>query len=152
MDIVKTTQDVMITAIGNFAKEYGVKETQTQLMIKASDEECNPTYQVLVNNKVQKYVTFNQILNVKLDFLGREIIASPFIASALRKLQRETECGYENINVLIYKQKEEQTAPNLYFFNGTTPVKPITMDFIFGDMFGEDNHEENRSEDNRSEN
>jgi hypothetical protein len=78
-------------------------------------------------------------------------IASPFIASALRKLQRESGCEYENINVLIYKQKEEQKSPNLYFFNGTTPVKPITMDFIFGDMFGEENHEENRSEDNKSE-
>jgi len=146
MDIVKTTQDVMITAIGNFAKEYGVAETQTQLMIRANDDDCSPYYQVLVNNKVQKRVTFNEILNVKLDFLGREIIASPFIASALRRLRRDEGCGYEEISVLIYKQKREQTAPNLYFFKGTTPVKPITMDFIFGDMMGEENHEENRSE------
>lgn len=124
----------MLNAIKNFSKEYGVAETQTQLMIKASDEQCTPTYRVLVDNKVKKDVTFNQILNVKLDFLGRELIATPFISSSLRKLRREQGCGYEDVSVLIYKQKEEQTTPNLYFFEGVKPIKPITFDYLFGDM------------------
>ena len=134
MDIQKTTSDIMLNAIKNFSKEYGVSETQTQLMIKASDEQCTPTYRVLVDNKVKKDVTFNQILNVKLDFLGRELIATPFISSSLRKLRREQGCGYEEVSVLIYKQKEEQTSPNLYFFEGVKPIKPITFDYLFGDM------------------
>jgi hypothetical protein len=134
MDIIKSTKDVMLNAIKNFAKEYEVTETQLQLMIKASDENCTPRYEVLVHNKKVKDVTFNQILNVKLDFLGREIISTPFISSALRKLRRDVECDYEDINILIYKQKEEQDSPNLYFFKGSTPVKPITFDYIFGDM------------------
>jgi hypothetical protein len=134
MDIQKTTSDIMLNAIKNFAKEYGVAETQTQLMIKASDEECTPTYRVLVDNKVKKDVTFNEILNVKLDFLGRELIATPFISSSLRKLRREQGCGYEDVSVLIYKQKEEQTIANLYFFEGVKPIKPITFDYLFGDM------------------
>jgi hypothetical protein len=134
MDIQKTTSDIMLNAIKNFSKEYGVSETQTQLMIKASDEECTPTYRVLVDNKVKKDVTFNQILNVKLDFLGRELIATPFISSSLRKLRREQGCGYEDVSVLIYKQKEEQTTASLYFFEGVKPIKPITFDYLFGDM------------------
>lgn len=134
MDIQKTTSDIMLNAIKNFSKEYGVAETQTQLMIKASDEQCTPTYRVLVDNKVKKDVTFNQILNVKLDFLGRELIATPFISSSLRKLRREQGCGYEDVSVLIYKQKEEQTTPNLYFFEGVKPIKPITFDYLFGDI------------------
>jgi hypothetical protein len=88
----------------------------------------------LVDNKVKKQVTFNEILNVKLDFLGREIIASPFIASSLRKLRREQGCGFEDLSILIYKQKDEQTIPNLYFFEGVKPIKPITFDYLFGDM------------------
>lgn len=134
MDIQKTTSDIMLNAIKNFSKEYGVAETQTQLMIKASDEQCTPTYKVLVDHKVKKDVTFNQILNVKLDFLGRELIATPFISSSLRKLRREQGCGYEDVSVLIYKQKEEQTTPNLYFFEGVKPIKPITFDYLFGDI------------------
>jgi len=134
MDIQKTTSEIMLKAIKNFSKEYGVAETQTQLMIKASDEQCTPMYKVLVDNKVKKDVTFNQILNVKLDFLGRELIATPFISSSLRKLRREQGCGYEDVSVLIYKQKEEQEVPNLYFFEGIKPIKPITFDYLFGDM------------------
>ena len=134
MDIVKTTSNIMLNAIKNFSKEYEVAETETQLMINASDEDCSPIYKVLVNNKVKKDVTFNQILNVKLDFLGREIIASPFIASSLRKLRREQGCGFEDLSILIYKQKDEQTIPTLYFFEGVKPIKAITFDYLFGDM------------------
>jgi len=134
MDIQKTTSNIMLTAIKNFAKEFDVAETKTQLMINASDENCTPIYKVLVDNKIKKQVTFNEILNVKLDFLGREIIATPFIASSLRKLRREQGCGFEDLNILIYKQKEEQSIPNLYFFEGSKPIKPITFDYLFGDM------------------
>ncbi len=134
MDIQKTTSNIMLTAIKNFAKEFEVEETKTQLMINASDENCTPIYKVLVDNKVKKQVTFNEILNVKLDFLGREIIASPFIASSLRKLRREQGCGFEDLSILIYKQKDEQTIPNLYFFEGVKPIKPITFEYLFGDM------------------
>jgi len=124
----------MLKAIKNFAKEFEVAETKTQLMIQSSDEQCTPTYKVLVDNKVKKEVTFNQILNVKLDFLGREIISTPFISSSLRKLRREQGCGWEDVSVLIYIQKEEQEVPNLYFFEGIKPIKPITFDYLFGDM------------------
>ena len=134
MDIVKTTSEIMLKAIKNFAKEFEVAETNTQLMIQSSDEQCSPTYKVLVDNKVKKEVTFNQILNVKLDFLGREIISTPFISSSLRKLRREQGCGWEDVSVLIYIQKEEQEVPNLYFFEGIKPIKPITFDYLFGDM------------------
>ena len=134
MDIQKTTSEIMLKAIKNFSKEYGVEETKTQLMIQASDEQCSPIYKVLVDNKVKKQVTFNQILNVKLDFLGREIIATPFISSSLRRLRREQGCGYEDVSVLIYKQRDEQEVPNLYFFEGIKPIKPITFDYLFGDM------------------
>ena len=34
----------------------------------------------------------------------------------------------------IYKEKQEQDFPNMYFFQGSKPIKPITMDYIFGDI------------------
>ena len=134
MDIQKITKQIMLKAISNFSKEFEVESTQIQLMILASNENCSPKYQLLLNNKVVRNVTFNEILNVKLDFLGREIISSPFIAGSLRKLRNEQECSWEDVKVLIYKTKEEQESPNMYFFKGNEPIKPITMDFIFGDL------------------
>jgi len=134
MDLQKSTKGIMLSAINNFSKEFEVETTKTQLMIKASDENCTPKYQVLLNNKVVRDITFNEILNLKIDFLGREMIATPFIASSLRKLRNEHECGWEEVNVLIYKEKQEQDFPNMYFFQGSKPIKPITMDYIFGDI------------------
>jgi hypothetical protein len=134
MDVQKITEDIMINAINRYSKEYNVDSIKTQLMIKASDEECNPSYQLLINNRFERDLTFNQILNVKLDFLGREIIASPFIASALRRLRREHPCNYKELNILIYKKQEENKNPSLYFFEGTKAVKPIGMDYIFNDI------------------
>ena len=134
MDVQKITQEIMINAINRYAKEHNVNSTNVQLMIKASDEECTPKYQLLLNNRYERDLTFNQILNVKLDFLGREIIATPFIASSLRRLRREHPCNYNEVNILIYKAKEEQTNPNLYFFEGAKAVKPIGMDYIFNDI------------------
>ena len=63
MDIEKQTKDVMLNAISNFSKEYEVSDLETQLMIRANDSDCTPKYQVLVNNKFKKDVTFNEILN-----------------------------------------------------------------------------------------
>jgi hypothetical protein len=134
MDIQKSTEEIMITAINNFSTEFGVKSTETQLMIQSSDEDGTPRYLVLKNNKVVREVTFNEILNVKLDFLGREIIASPFIAGAIRKLSREESVPINSINVLIYKQKEEQESPSMYCFSESKPIKPMTIKDIFVDM------------------
>ena len=134
MDIENQTKKTMLNAIGNYAKEYDVSELELQLMIKSSDNEGTPMYQVLVNNKVKKQVTFNEILNVKIDFLGREVIATPFIKSSIRKLQREHNCEFEDINILIYKRESDTSKPFLYFFQKSEAIKPITFDYIFGDL------------------
>ena len=134
MDVQRITEEIMINAINRYSKEYNVESVKTQLMIKASDGDCTPKYQLLINNRYEKDLTFNQILNVKLDFLGREIIATPFIASALRRLRREHPCDFNELNILIYKTKEENTNPSLYFFEGSKAVNPIGMDYIFNDI------------------
>tara|TARA_R110000803_G_scaffold110211_1_gene178595 strand:- start:550 stop:972 length:423 start_codon:yes stop_codon:yes gene_type:complete len=138
MDIKKSTINVMLDAIKRYAKEYETNETNAQIMIKAIDSNCSPSYLLLINNKIVKQITFNEILNVKIDFLGREFMASPIIASALRRLKNQNEIeDYKNINVLVYKAKEDTKIPNLYFFNNTKPIKPISLDYIFGEEMEE---------------
>jgi hypothetical protein len=134
MDIQKQTKEIMLSAISNFAKEYEVNELETQLMIRSRDNEGTPFYLVLVNNKVKKEVGFNEILNVKVDFLGREVIATPFIKSSIRKLQRLQNCKMEDINILVYKRKEDETKPYLYFFEAQKPIKELGFEYLFEDL------------------
>ena len=40
----------------------------------------------------------------------------------------------EEISILVYKRDSDLTKPYLYFFEDTKAIKPITFDFIFGDL------------------
>ena len=125
----------MRKAIQNFAKEHNVDNTKSAVLISTKDEaNSTPIYTLLINNIPKGEVSFNQILNVKIDFLGREIIASPFIANTIRRLARENECSVLDVNVLVYTQDENADKVLLYFFIGRTPKKHITFEYLFAEM------------------
>ena len=132
MDIEKQTKQTMSDAINNFALEFQKEIKNVQLMIKCSDVEI-PVYELLINNKKEKDITFNEILNVKIDFLGREMIVAPFIMNTLKKLRKEENCRLDEMNILIYKQDDSEKV-YMYFFVGTKPIKPITFDFVFEEL------------------
>ena len=133
MDIRNSTQEVMIKAIERYAEEHECSSTECQLMIKATNENCEPSYLLLIKNKIIKALSFNEILNLKIDFLGREIIVTPFIASALRKIKKKHNMFFRDINVLIYKPSEKIKEPKLFLFEKTKQIEPLTLDFIFGE-------------------
>ena len=133
MNIKDSTKEVMLKAIDRYAEEYDCSSTECQLMIKATNEDCVPSYLLLIKNKIVKGLSFNEILNLKIDFLGREIIVTPFIASALRKIKKKHNMFFRDINVLIYKPSEKIKEPKLFLFEKTKQIEPITLDYIFGE-------------------
>ena len=135
MDIKETSIGIMRNAIRNFAKKYEVENKKSAILISTKDKEnSSPNYQLLINNLPKGEVSFNEILNVKIDFLGREIIAKPFIANTIRRLARENECGVLDVNVLVYTEQENAEDVLLYFFVGKTPKKHITFEYLFAEM------------------
>ena len=135
MSLETQTKKIMSAAIERYAEQEKVDTNQVQLLIYTDNPDCEPKYKVLIHNKPLRDVSFNEILNVKLDFLGRELIATPFITSSLKKLIRETGCSYEEANVLIYTtDKDSVENINLYFFINTTAAKSMTFKDIFADI------------------
>ena len=135
MDLQTQTKTIMSKGIKNFAtlNHKGIKDVQ--VLISTDDEKsCTPKYELLLNHKPIKVITFNEILNVKIDFLGREMIATPFIANTIRRLAREIECEFTEINVLIYADTNDENNVLMYCFKGTEPVKPITFEYLFEGM------------------
>ena len=130
MSIESQTKKIMKDAIERYASENEVTKERIQLLIFTDHPDLVPRYKVLKDNKELKQVTFNEILNVKLDFLGREILATPFITTTIRRLMRESNCEWKEVNVLIY-QTDKNDDVNLFFFKGTTPEKPITFSYLF---------------------
>jgi hypothetical protein len=123
----------MKNAIKRYALENEVVESRIQLLIYTDNPELEPKYKVLLDNKVLKEVTFNEILNVKLDFLGREFLATPFITNTIKKLMRESNCKYKEVNVLAYLRGKVEDI-NLFFFVGMKPTNPITFKYLFNEL------------------
>tara|TARA_R110001583_G_scaffold140114_1_gene292271 strand:+ start:574 stop:981 length:408 start_codon:yes stop_codon:yes gene_type:complete len=134
MSLETQTKKIMSGAIKRYAEEEKVETNQVQLLISTDNPDCEPQYKLLIHNKPIKKVSFNEILNVKLDFLGRELIATPFITSSLKKMIRENNCSYEEANVLIYAGDKEAEDIKLYFFVNHTATKPMTFTDIFADI------------------
>tara|TARA_R110000751_G_scaffold111725_1_gene210154 strand:- start:382 stop:789 length:408 start_codon:yes stop_codon:yes gene_type:complete len=134
MSLETQTKKIMSAAITRFAEEEKVEADKIQLLIYTDNPDCEPKYKVLLHNKPLKDISFNEILNVKLDFLGRELIATPFIISSLKKMIRQTNCSYEEANVLIYTMDKKVEDIKLHFFVNQSEAKPMTFTDIFADI------------------
>ena len=131
MNIVGQTKKIMGNAIKKYATDKKVDNTEVQFLISTDDTQTSlPKYQFLMKHKPIKEVSFNEILNVKVDFLGREMIASPFIANTIRRLAREKECSPLEISVLIYAKDSEVSEVLLCCFNKQNPEGFITFDYL----------------------
>jgi hypothetical protein len=134
MDIQKQTNNILQQAIKRYSEENEVSVKETQLMITTYTPECKPVYKVLKNFKPIKDVGFNEILDLKIDFLGREIIATPFITNAIMRIIKENSCEYSEVNVLIYSNDENGDDLKLHLFIGNQPKKELTMNYLFGNI------------------
>ena len=137
MSIMKQTKKIMQKAIVNFAEKNGVENKDSQVLIYPSSADLEPKYKVCTNWKPLSEVSFNELLNVKVDFLGREFIAGSFIKSTFGKIIREQKCkDYKDVNVIVYStsNKVTETDIKLHLFVGMKPVKEITFDYLIGEM------------------
>jgi len=133
MSLETQTKRIMKNAIVRYAEENKVEKERVQLLIYTDNSDLEPKYKVLLDNKEFKKISFNEILNVKLDFLGREILATPFITNTIKRLMRESNCEYKEVNVLAYL-KENEDDVSLFFFVGTKADKSLSFDYLFNEI------------------
>lgn len=130
--LVEQTTRTMRSAIERYAKENNVSNSGCQLTIRALNEECDPYYEVLINWKPLKRVTFNEILNVKFDLLARELMATPFIRNSLKRLLQEKGIAWDKVSVYIYSNDQlEKVLMTVY--DGNVNKGNITFDYLFGE-------------------
>jgi hypothetical protein len=133
MQLETQTKKIMKNAIVRYAKEEEIETKRIQLLIYTDNPDLEPKYKVLKDNKEFKKVSFNDILNVKLDFLGREILATPFITNTIKRLMRESNCEFKEVNVLVYLTDVAEDV-NLFFFVGTKANKSLSFDYLFNEI------------------
>jgi hypothetical protein len=130
MDLQQQTKNIMLNAIKKFAETDNLKQNQVQFIIATEDNKsCTPKYLYMKKHIPDRVVSFNEILGVKIDFLGREMIASPFMAKTIRRLSMEQNISPDQVKVLIWSKGESDVS--LYFFANKKPIKELTFDYIF---------------------
>ncbi len=70
MDLQAQTKKIMLNAIKNFSKKDELEQTEVQFLISTKDSKsCTPNYLYMKKHIPVKDVSFNEILDVKIDFL-----------------------------------------------------------------------------------
>lgn len=99
--IFQKTQKIMNTGIGKYSRINEVTEEQTQILVKAeSDDKVN--YSICKEWKPLEEVTFKQIMDVRVDILGFEMLASPFLRKSVNMYSKYYES--DDINLFIFKK------------------------------------------------
>lgn len=114
---------IMMTGINKYAQAYGTSNDNIQ--IKVTDDENGNVFYTMCNDfKDVETVTFLNIMDKKIDFLGYEGLASPFLKKALGIFAEEAGCELPNVKCFIMKHKE---TLGLAFYNGYKCGKSISI-------------------------
>lgn len=137
MNIVKQTKEIMQKAILNFAEKNEVENKDSQVLIYPTNADLEPKYKICTNWKPLNEVSFNELLNVKIDFLGREFIANTFIKNTFSRIIKEHKCkDYRDVNVIIYSLSNDVTENDIkiHLFVRMQPIKELTFDYLLSEM------------------
>ena len=97
------TREIMGKAIIRYAKNWKCADSSVQILIKPSGDE-GLTFAICQNYQPKEPATFKQILDVKIDLLGYEMIATPFIVKALKKMCEERGLPDGSVSAMIAKK------------------------------------------------
>ena len=127
----KKAKKIISDAMSRFAKEQGVSMNETQILISYAPQGV-PTYKVMVNYTPKADKTVDDIYQIKFDIVGVKGIISMFIAKALERIATDSNNTVNDINVIIYQLNEERGV-ELFAYNKTQKIAPLTWAYVFGE-------------------
>jgi hypothetical protein len=96
---------IMLKGIKKYAKVYNVPEKEVQIKV-TDDENGYVFYTICVNFQEKEKVTFLQIMDAKMDLLGYQQLANPFMKKSIQIYARDTEDEIDNVCSFIMIVKE----------------------------------------------
>ena len=123
--IFEKTQKIMNTGIGKYSRINEVTEEQTQILVKAEgDEKVN--YSICKEWKPLEVVSFKQIMDVRVDILGFEMLASPFLRKSVDMYSKYYES--DDVNLFIFK-KDSKLGIAVYEKNNFKEILTLEKQF-----------------------
>jgi hypothetical protein len=123
--IFQKTQKIMNTGIAKYSRINEVTEEQTQILVKAEgDEKVN--YTICKEWKPLEVVSFKQIMDVRVDILGFEMLASPFLRKSVDMYSKYYES--DDVNLFIFK-KDSKLGIAVYEKNNFKEILTLEKQF-----------------------
>ena len=96
---------IMSKGIRKYAKVYEVPENEIQIKV-TNDADGYVFYTICMNFKEKERVTFLQIMDAKIDLLGYQQLANPFMKKSIEMYAKETDDEIENVCSFIMIVRE----------------------------------------------
>jgi len=122
--IVDKFNEIIYKACVRYGNEEGVDGNKMQVLFSL-DDEGEVKYSLLKEYRPFKDVTFNQILNVKIDFKGYSMIVPPFIKNTINKYSESLSTSPQNLFVMCVVKRENEIG--LFLYNEKKPVEEIIL-------------------------
>lgn len=114
---------IMLKGIKKYAKYYEVPENEVQIKV-TNNVDGYVFYTICVQFQEKERVTFLQIMDTKMDLLGYQQIANPFMKKSLEMYAKDTEDDLVNVCSFIMNVKENI---GLAFYNKYKCGKTISL-------------------------
>lgn len=111
-------------AQSKFAKDLATIPDNIQIVL-GLNADGTPKYILYKDYKPVKILTINEVLGVKIDFLGKSGMVESFLGKVLPKLSAEKEIPFDQLRVLCIQKDEIQY---LYLANGSVMNGEIKLE------------------------
>ena len=113
-------------AIERFSNEFECPKEDVCLTFNLREDAL--FFRLLKDFKVVREVSFNEILNQKIDLRGYGLMVKPFIHKCLVRFCNEYEIKQDDVSVMVLVVQEKVC---LVLYNNVTQVKQIRIEELF---------------------
>ena len=139
MGIQNQMKKLMVTTIGNFAQDDGVKPDEIDLMIHTKNPEFLPEFFYLVRGKpkrtedgeIKQLVFLTDILRKKFDALNKEHYMNVFMQFRLQVFNKAFDIEQQRIYVKISLKNENKSDVNIDLYEDQKFIKRFTVKEVF---------------------
>ena len=96
----------MKTGISKYSKEFETTKENTQILVRANEGD-GVKYTMCNNWKPKNEVSFKDIMDVRVDLLGFEMMASPFLRKSVDMYAKYYNASNSQINLFIFEKSDK---------------------------------------------
>ena len=101
------TQKIMKTGISKYSKEFQTTKDNTQILITSQEVDGALTFTMCDKWNPKKRVGFKEIMDVRVDMLGFEMMASPFLRKSVEMYSKYYDVIIKEMNLFIFEKNDK---------------------------------------------